>query len=70
MKAKVYNRSKEHTEPAEWKRCPRCSGFGSVCTDKKAHCCLCQGNGYLWIATSGSGWTRTKYARLDNSRLY
>jgi DnaJ-class molecular chaperone len=67
---RVYNRSKEIIEPAVWRECPRCRGFGGNVTDEYYRCPLCEGKGSLWVARSGSGWTRARYARLYDSKPY
>jgi len=64
----VYNKSKEIFEPAELKKCPRCSGFGGISSDMGLPCILCAGYGKVWI--SDSGWVRIYRQRRDHSRLW
>jgi len=68
--SKVYNRSKEIYEDARQDTCPRCKGFGGLHTDDEFGCPLCNGKGILWVAKSGSGWTRIMFDRMEHSTLY
>lgn len=68
MIKRVLNQSKSLMEPAEMKRCPRCSGFGSVLRDN-GPCPICNGYGTAWV--TASGWTLPKYQQNpEASRLY
>lgn len=68
--SRVYNKSRCEIEPAKIEICPRCKGFGAVAFHDNDGCTLCNRGGYVWEAKSGSGWTRAKYARLENSKLW
>jgi len=65
----VDNKSEEKYEPGELKKCPRCKGFGSNSGDEGA-CYICKGQGTVWLSKTGSGWTRAKWVRIDDSQLY
>jgi DnaJ-class molecular chaperone len=66
---KVYNHSRQLVEKAKDEKCPRCKGFGATSHDQDGkNCYLCHGNGHLWVAESG--WTRAKYAKMEDSQLF
>lgn len=69
---RVYNKSRCEIVPAKFYYCPRCKGFGSNFHDAKddKNCFICNGEGSVWVAEDGSGWTRSKYLKLDKSTLY
>ena len=68
--SRVWNKSKQEFEKAEWKKCPRCSGFGSVHGDDDG-CHICNFNGFCWVSKEGTGWTRALHRNtVDYSRLY
>jgi len=66
---KVWNKSKVKAEPAILTYCPRCKGFGANVGDENG-CHICRGRGRVWLSTSGSGWTRPLWARIQKSQLY
>jgi hypothetical protein len=68
---KVHNKSSGNVEDAEHKKCPRCKGFGGTTGDKDGEDChVCDGQGYVAISKTGSGWLRPKHSKLHHSRLY
>lgn len=67
---KVFNKSTLFVEPAKDSQCPRCKGAGRVFSDKDESCHLCHGHGRLWLSTTGSGWTRAKFKKIEDSQLY
>jgi len=67
--SKVHNRSKEIYEDARQDACPRCKGCGRIHGEDE-RCPLCNGKGILWVAKSGSGWTRIMFDRMEHSTLY
>lgn len=67
MKAKVFNHSRQLVEQGAKVTCPRCKGSGRKLTDVDS-CYLCKGHGELYMTPSG--WTRAKYARLEDSQLW
>ena len=69
--SQVYNKSKQVYESAEYKKCPRCKGFGSIAfEDDSRECHICEGHGSAWVSKEGSGWTRAYRKHLRNSLLY
>lgn len=67
----VFNKSSLVVEQAKQDTCPRCKGFGGCFPqDKDGTCTLCNGQGTLWVACSGSGWVRPIGDRVVNSVLW
>ena len=75
MQEKVVNHSKGIVEPGEKAKCPRCKGAGATFADantgKKAKDCdVCDGEGEVIRAKSGSGWMRSTKKGAEDSKLY
>ncbi len=50
MVRKIHDREVAEIE------CPRCKGYGAL-PGEDANCYLCNGYGWVWIVTDGSGRT-------------
>ena len=69
--AQVYNKSRLQVENATIKQCPKYKGncySMSHQTFEDLACDICNGFGKVWVSLSG--WTRAKYRKLENSKLY
>ena len=66
--SQVYNHSTGKYEAASLETCPRCKGFGQLCTDVD-RCYVCKGKGSAWVS-GVSGCTRAKYARKTDTVFY